>query len=163
VKYRIVKHDELCGRKATIYSVLLEGEEKSLFDDFLERNKEEFEGELLEILKTLRAVGSVTGAKTRFFKAAEGFKIEDQIYALYDKDKVLRLYCRLDGEQVVILGGGGPKTVDRIYKDEVLKKAQETIVKISRDINTRISEEELWFDDFDGSLKGDLNYDNYQD
>lgn len=57
---------------ATVYTVLLDGDETSLFDYFLSENAEKYPDEVQSILKRLREIGSSTGAREKFFKHDEG-------------------------------------------------------------------------------------------
>ena len=107
--FKLEKINELSGAGATIYSVLLEDEEQSLFEHFLEENQLKYREELKDILKRLNVIGHQTGAREQFFKLEEGSG-GDLVCALYDDpDKKLRLYAIRYGKTTVILGGGGVK------------------------------------------------------
>ena len=46
MKFEIVELDEFSGRKASIYSIWINDEEKTLFDKFVEENEFQFESEI---------------------------------------------------------------------------------------------------------------------
>ena len=68
MKCEIAKLDQLSGSKTTIYSVLIIGENKTLFDIFIEENKGNFEKEINDISKRLLVIANTTGARDHFFK-----------------------------------------------------------------------------------------------
>lgn len=47
VNYEIVELEEFSGNKATIYSIVLEGDDVTLFDHFVEENIADFRNELI--------------------------------------------------------------------------------------------------------------------
>src|ERR1700744_1508542 len=155
---RLEKIVQLSGGQATVYSVALEGATSSLFEQFLADYRQEFEGELNDIVMRLVAFGHKTGAREHFFKLNEG-KPGDLVCALYDDpDKHLRLYCMRFGKECIILGGGGPKTTRTWQDDPGLKKQAEMMMEVSKPIHRRLTERDLsWSTDYK-TLKGDLEF-----
>ena len=81
MNFELVKIDRLTGNKASIYSILLEGEDITLFDRFLNENKYSFISELKDIVARLNTIGHDKGAREVFFRKYEG-KPGDGVCAL---------------------------------------------------------------------------------
>ena len=93
MKLRLVKLDKLSGQKTQVYSIIIDDDDKNLFEHFLEENSQNHRNELLEILTRINNIANKEGAKEYFFKKAEG-KLGDGVEALFDESKrKLRLYC----------------------------------------------------------------------
>ncbi|WP_299458360.1 hypothetical protein [uncultured Microscilla sp.] len=129
----------MSGEEASIYTVLIEDEGKTLFEKFIEENKTIYLSEIKDILARLKYIGSSRGgARENLFKTKEGSP-GDGVCALYDNpDKKLRLYCIRYASQIVILGGGGPKNVQALQEDEKLKKENYFLRWLSKQITERI-------------------------
>ena len=72
VKYKLVKLPKLSGSEASIYTVYLEDEKRTLFDRFLAENRSDYEQELLNMIGRLKSIGKSVGAKEQYFKHKEG-------------------------------------------------------------------------------------------
>ena len=156
--YEIVELAQYSGNQAKIYSIIPEGEEKTLFDFFVEEYKDIFRDEIKDISKRLVQIGKTTGARHSFFKHKEG-KYGDMVCALYDvPDKNLRLYCIRFGMVAVILGGGGekPEGVRAWQDDEILKDVAEEIIEYAQDIHKRIESGEIHWSKDQTELEGKL-------
>jgi hypothetical protein len=93
MKYKLVRLKQISGCQSSIYSMLLMDEQKTLFERFLEENKNTFKSELKSITNRLNTIGHFTGARESFFKLREG-KPGDGVCALFDTpNSKLRLYC----------------------------------------------------------------------
>jgi hypothetical protein len=93
MKYRLVKMNQLSGVHASIYSLYVEDEQRTLFENFLDANKISFKSELKDILSRLNTIANKEGARELYFKFKEG-KPGDLVCALYDRPAgKLRLYC----------------------------------------------------------------------
>lgn len=159
MEFELVKVEELSGKKASIYTAILDGEDVSLFDRFLNENSITFKSEILDILSRLRTIANKTGAREGFFKLNEG-KPGDGICALYDQPgSNLRLYCIRFGHELIILGGGGPKSkeIRALQESEKLKTENYQLREIAQNIMTALKEKDIWFSgdflDFEGELK----------
>ena len=145
MKCKLVKILDLCGKAASIYSVILDGEIQTLFEKFLQENKTSYISELNNILIRLQTIGHKTGAREVFFKIHEG-SLGDGVSALYDEPgKMLRLYCIRYGTQIVILGGGGPKTVKELQEDNKLLKENQFLRRLSVQITSHLRESTIKF------------------
>ena len=154
MNYEIVELENFSGNKTTVYSVMLQGEDITLFDHFVQENVKVFRAELKSIIAILEAIGYKTGARETFFKLKEGTP-GDLVAALYDDpDSKLRLYCIKFGSAAIILGGGGPKPSHVIswQDDEKLTAEATKMIKVSGDILQKLSE---------GDLNGRLMARNY--
>jgi hypothetical protein len=161
VKFKLTKINQLSGQKAKIYSVSIENESKSLFDNFLEENSDKYRPELLEILQRINTIAQKEGAREYFFKKAEG-NLGDGVEAIFDEtNRKLRLYCIRYGSVVLVLGGGGSKNVRALQDDPKLKRENYLLRQISKRLTEAMKESELqWnstFDDFIGNLTFDDN------
>src|SRR5665647_2827517 len=109
MEYKLVKLSKFSGNEASVYSIYLKDERRTLFDRFLKENINSFKSELNDIVVRLKTIGHDTGARKQFFKTNEG-KPGDGVCAFYDIPKSnLRLYCICYGTLLVVLGGGGYK------------------------------------------------------
>lgn len=157
MKYQIVKLKQLSGKKATFYTVVLEGEKKSLFDRFLDENEHGFSHELTDIVDRLEVMANHVGAIKTFFKENEG-RLGDLVCALYDSPKAnLRLYCIRLGNAVIILGGGGhkPKTIRALQEDDKLSQENSLMRLVSKLLYKKMKDGDLfWISDLE--LGGDL-------
>ncbi|HVD97830.1 MAG TPA: hypothetical protein VNB90_06465 [Cytophagaceae bacterium] len=134
MNYKIVKINELSGRKTTIYSVLIEGDNKTLFEKFIQENLELYRNEIEDILLRTKAIGEKFGAREQFFKHNEG-KPGDLVCALYDNpEKKLRCYCIRYSQLILIMGAGGLKTTRTWQEDSRLSHEVKRIIQISQDI-----------------------------
>ena len=161
--HKLVKITKFSGEEASVYSIFLIDEGKTLFDIFIEENKYSFLSELKDIFARLTVIGHKTGARISYFKEFEG-RFGDHICALYDEpDKTLRLYCIRFGTSLVILGGGGPKlsTVRALQEDEKLTEENYLLRKIAEQIYKRIEEKEIRFIHEYKDLEGNLEF--YED
>lgn len=159
MKYKLVKLTRFSGEKASIYSIYLTDECKTLFDIFIEENINSFLSEIKDIFSRLRVIGNKTGARVHFFKEYEG-KPGDGICALYDTpENRLRLYCIRYGTTIVILGGGGykPKSARAFQEIEKLEEENYFLREIAEMINNRIKNHDIVFTedymDFEGNME----------
>lgn len=160
MKYRIVKLEKLSGKSASIYSVLINDEERTLFDNFLKENIILFKDETKDIFKRLNSIGKEVGARDYFFKDFEGIP-GDGICALFDKpNSNLRLYCIKYGTQIVILGSGGfkSKSTRTLQQTKKLEEENYLLRKISSQITQRIKDKEIRFTESGHDFIGDLNF-----
>ena len=165
MKYKLVKISNISGEKASAYSIYLNDEEKTVFENFLKENINSFKSELNDILSRLVVIGKDTGAREHFFKINEG-KPGDGVCALYDRpNSFLRLYCIRYGYNILILGGGGPKSksIRTLGEDPKLKAENSFLRKVSEDITRRLSEGEIYFSDDNLDFEGNLEFNDEDD
>ena len=162
MKFELVELTRLSGKKATIYSLLVDDEEKTLFDKFIEENDEQFPEEIDSIFDTIKKIGNKYGNVRNFFKENEG-KLGDLVCALCDSpNSNLRLYCIRLGNAVIILGGGGhkSKSIRALQENLTLKDANYLLRNFSELLHQKMLEGDIyWFGDMelDGNLIIDTN------
>lgn len=159
MKYKLVKLQKLSGNKASIYSIVQNGETESFLEKFLKENQISFIDETINILMRLRSIGHTTGARESFFKVFEG-KVGDGVCALYDEpESNLRLYCIRYGTQLVVVGNGGPKPkrISAFQEDDKLTDENYFLRWLSGEITNRIKDKEILYTndhlDFAGNLE----------
>ena len=141
--------EDLSGKEAHIYSVILEGEETTLLEQFFEENQEHKQ-ELNEILNRILVMGASTGCRRQYFKPYEG-RAGDGVMAL--RVGQLRLYCLYFDKTAVFFGSGGYKPPEAHAYQEVpgLNEKAEQMKDIARTINNAIKDKDIEIDK-DGSL-----------
>ena len=136
----------------------MDGEEESLFENFIRENNKVFSDELVDIRNRLTVIANKTGARDQFFKINEG-NPGDGICALYDDpDKKLRLYCIRYGTVAIILGGGGEKSkkIKALQEDKKLKDENYLLRKISKGITKALKDGQIkWSGDGKSILSDD--------
>ncbi len=160
MNFEIVRLSDFSGKKATIYSIIVEDEDSTLFDDFLEENENQYPDETLDIVKRLSAIGHATGARIDYFKDKEG-NPGDGVCAFYDNpDSNLRLYCIRYGNCAVILGGGGPKpkSIRALQDDTKLTEENYRMRDISKIIMSALKEKDIRWSTDGMELIGDLKF-----
>lgn len=162
MEFELVKIKELSGKKASIYTIVKEGDKKSLFEMFIEENSITFKSEILDILKRLNTIANKTGAREGFFKLKEG-KPGDGICALYDQPgSKLRLYCIRFGHEIIIIGGGGtkPKNISALQENDKLKSENYQLREIAQQIMKAQKEKDIWFTKDYFGFEGDLKFED---
>lgn len=164
MKCELIKIDELSGNKAFIYSVIIDEDDVSLFEEFIDENIDSHLSEINNITQRLKTIGTKTGAREQYFKLNEGIP-GDGVCALYDDpDKKLRLYCIRYGTMIIILGGGGtkPKNIRALQESEKLTEENYLMRAISRTITEKIKDKDIrlstYTNDFEGELSFEIDY-----
>lgn len=159
MKFELTEISRMSGCSCKIYSVIEEGEEFSLFEQFMMENYDTHNAEVKDINRRLQFMGRSGGAREQFFKEKEGLP-GDGVSALYDDpDKKLRLYCIRYGNIAVILGGGGAKNTRTWQDDPKLKSEAEKIIKISKIITEAIKNRDTKLTE-DGF--SEINFESYE-
>ena len=161
--FKIVELENFKGKAATIYTIVDEVEKITSFDRFMKDNLATFKSEIIDIVKRLKTINTITGAKEYYFKLNEGLP-GDGVCALYDSpDSHLRLYCIRFGNSIVIVGGGGekPKDIRAWQENKILAKEANLMIEVSKRLALRIKEREIEFSEDGTSLIGNLEF--YED
>lgn len=150
MNFDIVKHEQLSGKAANIYTIKLKGDEDTLLEQFAKENFEKYREEVQTILLKLKSMGHDTGCESNFFEHNEG-KSGDGIVAL--KCERLRLYCMYFRDTLIICGSGGYKSPDiRAYQEDSELNAKVDIMKgVAAKINESIRKNEIEIEK-DGTL-----------
>lgn len=163
MKLKLVKLDKLSGQKTQIYSIVVDNDDKNLFEHFLEENDEAYHGELLEILTRIKSISHKEGAREHLFKKAEG-KLGDGVEALYDEsNRKLRLYCIRYGSVLLVLGGGGAKNVRTLQDDPKLKKENYLLREISKRLSQAMQDGDLKWNNNFNDFAGDFTFEDLDD
>ena len=148
-KFEIVELEEFIGTGALIYSIVLNDNDDTLYDQFLAEYNEQFPDEVNDIVDRLYTITKL-GARANFFKEHEGsLGAGDGLVALFDQpDKNLRLYCIRFGTVALIVGGGGPKpkTIRALQEDPKLIEENYLLRALSAQINQAIRNGEIWWE-----------------
>ncbi len=147
MKYELVKIEELCGDKATIYSIRLNDSEDTLLNRFIENYKDSHLSEVKYIWEVLKVVSNETGYRENYFKPNEGFP-GSQIEAIFDKpNSKLRLYFINLGKTILVIGDGGvkPKNIRALQESEELKENNYFLRQVSRDLEIKVQNREITF------------------
>lgn len=143
MNFRLVEIPNLSGNSCKIYSVILDGDDSTLFSQFCAMNYEQYEDEILDIYNRLNFMGKEGGARPDFFKKNEG-ALGDSVCALYDTpNSKLRLYCIRYSKIAVVLGGGGFKKTRTWQEDPILCKNAKLMMQLSARIDQAIREKDL--------------------
>ncbi|WP_299550850.1 hypothetical protein [Seonamhaeicola sp.] len=150
---------------ATIYSLFIEEDQTTLFENFLNENKTKYFKEVKDIVTRLKVIGNDTGAREQFFKLNEG-NIGDGVCALYDTDKSnLRLYCVRFGMALVVVGGGGfkPKSIRALQDDPKLTYENLFLREFVKELMIKMKDKDIRInysmdpEEFDGDLEFNIN------
>ncbi|MDX2429407.1 MAG: hypothetical protein QNK35_00650 [Bacteroides sp.] len=148
--------EDFTFRKVKYYSILIEGSEKTEFEDFLSRMEEEskYEEDVVNLFTWLKLIGEHEGAKQKFFRP-EG-TISDAMAlpprASIMKSNVLlvnslRLYCQRLNEHVVILFNGGIKTAAKAQDCPNVSAHFKQANRVAKQINDLFIEKEIIWND----------------
>lgn len=160
MKFRLVKLKGLSGKRATVYSVILNDEGQTLFERFIVENLPTYRKELTDLNNQIKVITAKTGIRDNFFDKPEG-KFGQDIWALYDKpQKRLRVYCMQLGHVVIILGGGGAKKTRTLQEDPKLKLENDLMRMVSDALTQRIRDKEIWWSQDGSEIIGNLTFDD---
>lgn len=160
MKYKIIKINNISGKEASVYSIILNNEEETLLNKFVKENEISFKSETKDILKRLYSIGHTTGARIQFFKEWEG-KPGDGVCALFDiPTSNLRLYCIYFGSQLIVVRSGGhkPKDIRTLQQDDKLKAENYLLREISVQITQRIKDKEISYTNDFLNFEGNLEF-----
>ncbi len=160
MEFSLEKIDKLCGKMATIYSIMPIGEDETLFDKFINEYSIDHKGEVTDIARTIKVVVNDKGFRHGLFKDKEG-ELNDGVIAFFDNpDKNLRLYGLRMGHAIVIIGSGGIKSkeIRALQEDPILTKEQSLLVALSKELTKRLIEKDIGYTDDKMELTGDLDF-----
>ena len=75
--FELVRLDELSGEKCCIYSVRINDEDNTQFEQFLDENYNSFKEEALDIFTRLKAIGKSVGLRHGFYRHNKEIHITD--------------------------------------------------------------------------------------
>lgn len=176
MKFEIVKLEEFEGSKASIYSIIVNDDEETLFDKFLAENEKDHPSQVKNLLVTLYAINTRIGydkdvlhrrsyrdKSTGGVTEHEG-KPGQNIDTLFDgPDKNLRLYLVDCGKCTIILGGGGfkSKKIKALQEDPKLKAENYLLRRFADLFDEAIRDREIY--PLGNDLEGNLEIIDYSD
>lgn len=133
---KIIEVESFSGEKAKIYSVILEGDDTTLLEQFFEENKNQ--KDFKKVFSKIHTMANFTGCKREFFKEGEG-RLGDGMVALRGTG-LLRLYGIYFHDAVILFGSGGvkPPGILSWEDDPELSKKGYQMEDIAEEINKRI-------------------------
>ena len=159
MKFELKEIKQLTGKRCKIYSVQIEGDENTLFEQFLAENRADFPVELKSIANNLMAISQRHGALDFYFRPKKEGRLGDGVEALFDKPNAnLRLYAIKYGRVLLVLGNGGhkPKTIRAFQEDIKLTKEKYLMRQIAAILYKALREKDLRWnkqgDDFEGQM-----------
>jgi hypothetical protein len=85
MKFRLIEIPQLTGRRCKIYSVQVDGDEKTLFERFTFENTANFPTQMENIYINLLAIGKHQGAKEYYFRPKKEGLLGDGVEVLFDE------------------------------------------------------------------------------
>ncbi|MDO4310141.1 MAG: hypothetical protein Q4C43_05385 [Prevotella sp.] len=151
MNFEIIEMKNLTGAKARVYSVILDGEENTLLEQFFNENIE-YKDDLKKVLYKIHTMAQNTGCRKSYFKEGEGAWADGMI-ALQGTG-LLRLYGIYFHDAVILFGSGGYKPPQiAAYEDyQPLNVKAQQMRAIVKEINRMIAEKELKIHE-DGTLE----------
>ena len=151
MNFEIIEMKNLTGAKARVYSVILDGEENTLLEQFFNENIE-YKDDLKKVLYKIQTMAQNTGCRKSYFKEGEGAWADGMI-ALQGTGR-LRLYGIYFHDAVILFGSGGYKPPQiAAYEDyQPLNVKAQQMRAIVKEINRMIAEKELKIHE-DGTLE----------
>jgi len=140
--FKIVLYQD--GIQGTLYTIQLENKNKTEFEKFLTNSIINKTGDFQELVAQLMDMLNRHGFQERFFKEKESSPL-DAVVA-FPKRGNIRLYCCYYSRHVLIAGLGGLKTTLTYQEDPELHRCIMLMAEVSRRIDQRIREKELWID-----------------
>lgn len=158
MKYKLEKINNLSGEGASIYSIQIEGEKDTLLENFLEEYSVKFEDEIGDIVDKIIKIGHEYGARSNLINEGKG-GLFDGVFDIRDNPDIqLRLYGLKLRHTLIILGGGGQKTTQKIQEDPNLTYYQEIMKDLSKQIDERLANEDFSISEDNYDLEGNLEF-----
>ena len=151
MNFEIREIKNLTGAKARVYSVILDGDENTLLEQFFDENVEYID-DLKKILYKIHVMAQNTGCRKSYFKEGEG-AWADGMVALHGTGR-LRLYGIYLHDAVILFGSGGYKPSGiAAYEDHPPLNAKAQQMKaIAKEIYRMVTEKEMKIHE-DGTLE----------
>lgn len=149
--FEIREMKNLSGAKARVYSVILDGDENTLLEQFFNENIE-YINDLKKVLYKIHVMANDTGCRKSYFKEGEG-TWADGMVALQGTGH-LRLYGIYFHDAVILLVSGGHKPPGVVaYEDHPPLNAKAQQMKaVAKEIYRMITKRELKVHE-DGTLE----------
>ncbi len=163
MKFELREIPQLTGRRCKIYSVLIQGDDKTLFDQFTDENKINFPDEVDDIYASLTAIAHYFGARENYFRPKKEGKLGDGVEALFDQTNArLRVYTIKYSNILLVLGGGGYKSkeIRAFQEDPKLTKENYLVREIAATLYKAIKEKDLRWNKRGDNFEGRFYFDS---
>lgn len=147
-------------KKVAYYSICINGNDNSLFEEFIENHEQNEKNKLNHIVSWLAQIGEKYGAQERHFRSeaetadASALPPPGNSHPHYTekgkkKSNTLRLYCLRANESVVFLFNGGIKTKKRAQDCPNVSTHFKLANLLTKAIDNCFKEKEIqWINDF---------------
>ena len=163
MKFELKEIKQLTGKRCKIYSVQMEGDENTLFEQFLAKNETKFPDEVQDIFDNITIIGRRAGATDAYFRPKKEGKLGDGVEALFDFPRAnLRLYAIRYGTVLLVLGGGGhkSKTIRAFQEDPKLIKENYLLRQIAATLYEAIRDKDLRWNRQGDNFEGQMFFDS---
>ena len=163
MKFELKEIYEFTGQRCKIYSVQIEGDEKTLFEQFTEENKNDFPEEMDNIIENLTLIGQRYGAQERYFRPKKEGRLGDGVEALFDVPHAnLRLYTIKYSNVLLVLGGGGHKnkSIRAFQEDAKLTKENYLVREVATILYKAILGKDLRWNKKGDNFEGQMYFDS---
>ena len=163
MKFELNEIKQLTGKRCKIYSVQLEGDENTLFEQFLAENEDDFPESIEDIYASLIAIGRKHGARDYYFRPKKEGRLGDGVEALFDFPNAhLRLYTIKYGSILLILGGGGYKSkeIRAFQEDPKLTHENYLVREIAATLYEAIKDKDLRWNKERDNFEGQMFFDS---
>lgn len=160
--YSLVRISAASGDFCSIYTIKYiddNGKSRSILEHFQNKCIAEHMVEYNEIVAQLKVMGNETGALEESFEF--GQDRDRKICYLTDNRGVLRLYCIWYRETLILVGTGGEKGNIAVAARQDAPDADygaNKVIQISKQIDERIRNGEIWISKDGLFLEGNLNF-----
>lgn len=146
--------------KVAYYSVVMDVDEFSIYEEFVEIQTKKNKDKLYHILKWLQLIGKQYGAQNRFFRNEANIADTSALPPTGDrkpyyvengkkKKNNLRLYCLRANENVVFLFGGDLKTAKKAQHCKNVEPHFNLANKLTKAIDQAFKDKDLrWTEDY---------------
>lgn len=128
------------GKKASLYTINIRGEDQTEFDKFLSNSEITSNPDFQELIVRIDEIINKYGCQERFFKLKES-KLTDAVVALWRGQ--IRLYCCRYSNIIIIAGSGGLKETQKYQEDPKLDKCVKIMAEVSNKIDDRIKDRSI--------------------
>jgi hypothetical protein len=137
------------GRKAKIYSIRFDGEDKDEFQKFLENQEVRNHPDFQALRKKLKEIYDKRGLLEHYFRPEDDRCLNPEICRIDYGTGKLRLYCIRWDDNLLILSGGGVKPDDVRFwqEDSFLADCAKKNIKVFDDLKQYLKETGLKIED----------------
>ena len=138
--------DVYSGTKATLYTYHVLKNDKHAFELFIDKYQNRGIKEFDELMTRLMTMAETSGCNEIFFKPEHDDIPELQRIITDVKESELRLYCLRFSSQLLIIGSGEIKPINKVKRwqdSHILKKCVDELIYIHHKIQYRINTSQI--------------------